>query len=44
MEKDETWKNDCECSEGEMKGVAYTAISLVGGIITLGVGLLLILY
>lgn len=44
MEKNEAWENDCESSEGEMKGVAYTIISLVGGIITLGVGLLVILY
>ncbi len=43
MEKDERWKDDCECSETEMKGVAYTVLSLLGGLITLGVGLLIML-
>lgn len=36
---DERWKDDCECSETELKDVAYTVLSLLGGLITLGVGL-----
>lgn len=35
--------HDDECSETEMKDVAYAALSLLGGIVFVGVGLVVIL-
>lgn len=34
---------DEECSPNEMKAVVYTAVSLLGGLVTIGLGLLVIL-
>lgn len=46
MEDNEWGEHDLESSEQEMKSVAYTAVSLLGGLIILGagVGLLAMFY
>ncbi len=43
MEEEDYISHDAECSETEMKDMAYAALSLLGGIVFVGVGLLVIL-